>query len=51
MLAKLDTISRDLMSLGDLVKEVQKQQTQLNRQLTDTKERVLQNTDLVSTEH
>ena len=47
MLNKLSTISKDLLALAELVKDVQKQQTQLTVQLSETKERVNQNSDLI----
>ena len=47
MLSKLNTISKDLIALAELVKDVQKQQSQLNHQLTETKEHVAQNADLI----
>ena len=47
MLSKLNTISKDLIALAELVKDVQKQQFQLNHQLTETKEQVAQNADLI----
>jgi hypothetical protein len=49
MLSKLNAISKDLIALAELVKDVQKQQSQLTHQLSETKERVLQNTDLIRT--
>lgn len=49
MLSKLNAISKDLIALAELVKDVQKQQSQLNHQLSETKERVLQNSDLIRT--